>query len=279
MELVSKGHQIPFKKILGLRLKNFFSLCFFTFNGTFRWCLNVVQVWVFLLFVWCLNIVWALLGCRFSCCSNGVQVQLLLTIQMVFRCNFSLLFKQCLGCFFGCLNVCVCMCVCLATWVFNCYICKLCIAWRELEESLNILLVILLSYLTISNQVPPPTSNLSLLLKWVKVGKNELNNVWTIFKNYFLKIWKIMGKLYVKKIVLIFKINFYTFKVATTKFSWKFTMFQKSFYMFKALKKSMWRSGFFVSNSFSLIKCSPTCFNFFVNFNIFHKKGSMCSKQ
>ncbi len=166
---------------------------------------DVVQVWVFLLFEWCLNIVWALLGFRFSCCYNCVQVQLLLTIQVMFRCNFSLLFKQSLGCFFGCLNVCVCVCVFfLATWVFNCYICKLCIAWKELEALFNILLVILLSYLIISNQVPPPTSNLSLLLKWVKVGKNELNNVWTIFKNYFLKIWKSVEKIYVKKIVLIF---------------------------------------------------------------------------
>jgi hypothetical protein len=36
---------------------------------------------------------------------------------------------------------------------------------------------------------------------------------------------------------------------------------------------------FFYQTSFSLIKCSLIIFNFFVNFNIFHKKGSMCSKQ
>jgi hypothetical protein len=34
---------------------------------------------------------------------------------------------------------------------------------------------------------------------------------------------------------------------------------------------------FFFQKSFFLIKCSPNHFNFFVNFNIFHKKGSMCS--
>jgi hypothetical protein len=48
-----------------------------------------------------------------------------------------------------------------------------------------------------------------------------------------------------KKIIL--EINFYTFKVTTTKFSWQFTMFQELFYMFKTLKKSMWIGGFFVS--------------------------------
>jgi hypothetical protein len=46
--------------------------------------------------------------------------------------------------------------------------------------------------------------------------------------------------------------------------------------MFKALKKNMWTNGFLYQKSFSLIKCSPNSFNFFVNFNIFHKKGSTC---
>jgi len=46
-------------------------------------------------------------------------------------------------------------------------------------------------------------------------------------------------------ICLIFEISFYTFKFATTKYPWKFIMFQESFYMFKALKKSMWTCGFF----------------------------------
>ncbi len=86
------------------------------------------------------------------------------------------------------------------------------------------------------------------------------------------------NNIYQKKLFIL-TINFYTFKVVTTKFSWKFTMFQKSFYMFKALKKSMWTSGLLYQNSFSLIKCSPNCFNYFVNFNIFHKKESMYSKH
>jgi endonuclease III-like uncharacterized protein len=41
----------------------------------------------------------------------------------------------------------------------------------------------------------------------------------------------------------------------------------------------MWTSGFFNQKSFSIIKCSLNFFNFFVNFNIFHKKVSMCSKH
>jgi hypothetical protein len=49
--------------------------------------------------------------------------------------------------------------------------------------------------------------------------------------------------------------------------------------MFNAFKKNMWTCGFFVSKVFFLVKCSPNRFNFFVKFNIFHKKGSMCSKH
>jgi hypothetical protein len=112
-----------------------------------------------------------------------------------------------------------------------------------------------------------------------EVGKKEPSSVWTVLKNYFLKIWKItMGTLYIKRIKLI-ETNSYTFKVVITKFPLKFTLFQKFFYMFKAIKKSRWTSGFFcIKSLFSLIKCSPNHFNFFMNFNIFHKKGSMCSK-
>ncbi len=69
--------------------------------------------------------------------------------------------------------------------------------------------------------------------------------MWIALKNCFSKFWKIaMGTLYLKN-HLILEINFYTFKVATTKISWKLTMFEKSFYTFKALKKNMWTSGFF----------------------------------
>jgi hypothetical protein len=100
--------------------------------------------------------------------------------------------------------------------------------------------------------------------------------VWTILKNCCFEILK---NHHGNIICHIYKISSSTFKVATTKFSRKFTMFQKSFHMFKALEKSMWTGGFLYQKSFSLIKCSPNCFNFFVNFNIFHKKGSMCSKH
>jgi hypothetical protein len=47
--------------------------------------------------------------------------------------------------------------------------------------------------------------------------KKEPGSVWTVFKNYFLKILKItMGTLY---IYIIFETSSHTFKVATTKFS------------------------------------------------------------
>ncbi len=57
--------------------------------------------------------------------------------------------------------------------------------------------------------------------------------------------------------------DFYTFKVATTKFSWNFTMFEESFDMFKTLKKSMWTCGFLFQKKFFLIKCSPNHFKKF----------------
>jgi hypothetical protein len=114
-----------------------------------------------------------------------------------------------------------------------------------------------------------------LIYLWVKVGKNEPSNVWILLRNYFLKTWKItMGTLYIKK-MFYFSIFFYTFKVATTKFPWKFTMFQKSFCMFKAFKKNMWASGFFVSIVLFIYQLFIKLFQI----NIFHKKGSMFSKH
>jgi hypothetical protein len=82
-----------------------------------------------------------------------------------------------------------------------------------------------------------------------------------------------------QKNCFIFYISSYTFKVITTKFSWKFTMFQESFHMFKALKKSMWIGGFFAPKVIFLYEMLTESFQFFVNFNIFHRKGSMCSKH
>jgi hypothetical protein len=49
--------------------------------------------------------------------------------------------------------------------------------------------------------------------------------------------------------------------------------------MFKALKKNMWIGGFVVSKVFFPYQCSPNYFNFFVNFSILHKKGSIHSKH
>jgi hypothetical protein len=49
--------------------------------------------------------------------------------------------------------------------------------------------------------------------------------------------------------------------------------------MFKVVNTSKWIVVFLYQKSFSLIKCAPNHFNFFVSFNIFHKKRSMCSKH
>jgi hypothetical protein len=55
--------------------------------------------------------------------------------------------------------------------------------------------------------------------------------------------------------------------------------FKSHFIHFKHSKKTCGQVVFLFRKSFFLIKCSPNHFNFFVNFNIFHKKGSMCSKH
>jgi hypothetical protein len=98
-------------------------------------------------------------------------------------------------------------------------------------------------------------------------------------KTIFWKFEKSPWEHYISKNIFYFEINSYTFKLATTNFSWKFTMFQESFYMFKTLKKKCGHVVFLYQKFFSFIRCSPNHFNFFVNFNIFHKKGSMCSKH
>ncbi len=103
--------------------------------------------------------------------------------------------------------------------------------------------------------------------------------MWTIFKIAFQKFEKSPWEHYISKINLIFEINSYTFKVATTKILGKFTIFQKYFYMSKTLKKKCGQVVFLFQKYFFLIKCSPNHFIFFVNFNIFHKKRSICSKH
>jgi hypothetical protein len=62
------------------------------------------------------------------------------------------------------------------------------------------------------------------LLKGMKTWNKDPQSVWTVPKICFYFFWKItMGTLYIK-IHLILEIIFYTFKVATTKFSWKFIL-------------------------------------------------------
>ncbi len=82
-------------------------------------------------------------------------------------------------------------------------------------------------------------------------------------KIVFWKFEKSPWEHYTSKNYFIFEISSYTFKVATAKFSWKLTMFQESFYMFKALKKSTWTSGFFVSKVLFPYQMFTKSFQFF----------------
>ncbi len=60
-------------------------------------------------------------------------------------------------------------------------------------------------------------------------------------KLFFENLKNHHGNTIYPKIHLVFEINFYTFKVATTKFSQKFTMIQESFYVFNSRKHvDMW---------------------------------------
>jgi hypothetical protein len=55
--------------------------------------------------------------------------------------------------------------------------------------------------------------------------------------------------------------------------------FKSPFICLNHLRKTCGQMIFLFQKSFFLIKCSTMDFNFFVNFNIFHKKGSICSKH
>ncbi len=116
------------------------------------------------------------------------------------------------------------------------------------------------------------------MVRWKKKKKNQSMCVQfskIVFWRFEKSPWEHISKIY-----FIFEIiSYIVFKVVITKFSWKFTMFQKSFYMFKALKKSMLTSDFFVSKVFFPYQMFTNHFNLFVNFSIFHKKGSMCLKH
>ncbi len=101
--------------------------------------------------------------------------------------------------------------------------------------------------------------------------------------NPWISFFKILknhhGNTIYEKNHLIFEINSYTFKVATTMFLWNSPYFKSPFICLKNSRKTCGHVVFLFQKSFFLIKCSPNHFNFFVNFNIFHKKGSICSKH
>jgi hypothetical protein len=101
----------------------------------------------------------------------------------------------------------------------------------------------------------------------------SLKTIFQIFEN-------LLWEHYIFKNSLKFWNKFLNFQIAITKFSWKFIVFEKFFSMFKVLKKSTWTCGFFgFKNLFSLSNVHQIISIFFLNFNIFPKKGSKCSKH
>jgi hypothetical protein len=119
-----------------------------------------------------------------------------------------------------------------------------------------------------------------MCLAWVKVGKKEPSSVWIVLENCLLKIRKItMGTLYIQKNYCSFEIGSLLSKLQLQNFHENSPCFKSPFICLKHSRKTCGQEVFLYQKSFSLIKCSPNRFNFLVNFNVFHKKGSMCSKN
>ncbi len=83
-------------------------------------------------------------------------------------------------------------------------------------------------------------------------------------KIFFENLKNHHGNITYKKNCFFFEISSYTFKVATINFS----CFKIPFICLMHSRKSCEHMDIFVSKVLSLIKCSPNCSNFFVNFNI-----------
>jgi hypothetical protein len=117
-----------------------------------------------------------------------------------------------------------------------------------------------------------------LSLRWKHEKKSQIV-CGTLLTNYFLKIWKItMGTLYIKKENYFW--NQFNFQSCNYKVFMKIHHILRVFlYVLNIQEKHVDKWFFLYQKFFSLIKCSPNHFKFFVNFNIFHKKGSTCSKN
>ncbi len=117
---------------------------------------------------------------------------------------------------------------------------------------------------------------------WLMMDENRKKkprSVWTILKNYFLKIWKItMETLYIHK-KNCFKNKIILSKFQLQKFHENSPCFKSYFICLKHLRKTCGQVVLSYQKSFSLIKYSPNHFNFFCENLIYFTKGSMCSKH
>jgi len=101
-----------------------------------------------------------------------------------------------------------------------------------------------------------------------KCVDNPLNLFFEFLKNHH------GNTIYQKKSFNFFN-NFLYFQSCNKKKFMKIHHVLIILYIFKTFKKNMWIGDFLFQKSLVLIKCSPICFNLFVNFNIFHNKGSI----
>jgi hypothetical protein len=89
-----------------------------------------------------------------------------------------------------------------------------------------------------------------------KLGESKKRRVkimcgWSL-KIVFWKFEKSPWEHYISKKYFIFEISSYTFKVVTTKFSWKFTMFKSPFIFLKHSRKACGQVVFLYQKSFPL---------------------------
>jgi hypothetical protein len=117
-----------------------------------------------------------------------------------------------------------------------------------------------------------------------KQEKIKPNSVWTILKNCFLKIWKItMGTQYIYIYIYIYK-DLILSKLQLQNFHENSPCFNSHFICLKHLGKTcrhvvFFFFFFFLSKFLFLHQMFSKPFQFFKKFDIFHKKGSMCSKH
>jgi hypothetical protein len=96
------------------------------------------------------------------------------------------------------------------------------------------------------------------------------------FKTIFQKFEKSPWEHHISKNTSNFWNKLWYFQSCNYKIFMKSTMFQKSFYTFKALKKNIWTCGFFISNFFFSLSNVHQSISIFLWTSIYSTKRDPC---